>query len=114
MALYIWNDGQWCEAVRRAPKPSVAPAIHRDGMNVAFHPGSGSPTESKSTFRRWNREHGYTEMGTDAPTERKRKFKPAVTKDDLYRAKQMLDQGYRPDPLPTLREGDFAAAEVRQ
>lgn len=114
MAKYIWHDGEWVQVTRRAPRPSIAPAIHRDGMSLAWHPGSGMPTDSKSRFRKWNREHGFTEMGTDAPTERKRAYTPAVTKADLGEAIQMLNQGYKPDPLPRLHEGDFATAEVRQ
>lgn len=113
MARYIWHDGEWRVAIRR-PRVSVAPAIHRDGMSVGFHPGSEKPTDSKSEWRRWNREFGFTEMGTDAPTEQSRSYTPAVTKADIAEAISMLKQGYKPDPLPSIHEGDFADVEVRE
>ena len=112
MAKYIWHDGQWCEAVRISRR-SVAPAIHRDGMSFGYHPGSGMPTDSKGKWRAWNREHGYTEMGTDAPTEATRQHTPAIRKQDIADAIGQLRAGYRPDPLPMLSEGEFAGAEVR-
>lgn len=114
MARYIWHDGEWVEVVRGAPRTPAFPAIHRDYMGVGWHPATGEATDSKSRWRRLNREHGFTEMGTDAPTTAARKHTPAVTKADVAEAIQMLKQGYKPDPLPTLHEGDFAYAEVRQ
>lgn len=109
---FIWHGGEWREAIRTS-RPSVFPAIHRDTMSVGFHPGSGRPTDSKGEWRAWNREHGFTEMGTDAPTERKISHDPAVTKHDIHEAIQMLHQGYKPAPLERLNEGDFAEAAVR-
>ena len=113
MAKFVWHNGQWCEAVR-VPRRSVAPAIIRDNMaTVGWHPGNGLKTESKSTWRRWNRELGFTEMGTDAPTEYRPQFTPAVSKDDVGEAIAMLKQGYQPPPPEAMNAGDFADAEVR-
>lgn len=113
MAKYVWHDGRWCEVVKRAPRPSVAPFVIRDSMTVGYHPATGEATDSKSTWRRLNREHGFIEMGTDAPTEAKKAFQPAVTKADIAQAIQMLEQGYQPPPVEAINAGDFADAEVR-
>ena len=115
MAKFVWFNGAWCEVVRRPPAPGVFPAVIRDTMTVGFHPATGEATDSKSTWRRLNREHGFIEMGTDAPTAPpSRKHKPAVTAADIAQSIQMLKQGYKPPPVEQIDAGDLAGAEVRR
>lgn len=114
MAKYVWHDGAWCRVEKRTPGPALFPSIHRDTMSVGVHPATGQATDSKSTWRRLNREHGYTEMGTDAPTEMPvRSHRPAVTKADIAESIQMLKQGYKPPPVEQVNAGDFADAGVK-
>lgn len=109
---YVWHNGQWCEAVK-APYVPRFPAIHRDTMSVGHHPGTGKITDSKSAWRRMNRETGMIELGNDVPTQRVADAQPIIGENDVAAAVQMLEQGYRPDPLPGMFDGDFADAEVR-
>ena len=111
MTKFIWHNDQWVEAVR-APRVSLAPAIHRDTMSVGWHPGTGKATESKSTWRRMNRETGYQELGNDVLTRRAPQSVSPITDADVAEAYQMVEQGYRPDPTPGLFEGDFADAQT--
>lgn len=99
MPKFIWHGGRWVEAVR-APRKAVFPAIHGDYMDGAWHPGTNRYTESKSVWRRDTRSAGMIEMGTDAPKQAAPRNEPAVTKADIAEAWSMVEQGYRPDPLP--------------
>lgn len=113
MAKFIWHNGQWVEAIR-APRAPMAPAIHRDTMRAGWHPGTGVQTDSKSAWRRMNRETGMIELGNDVPMVRE--APPSVspiTDADVAEAYAMVEQGYKPPPSPGLFEGDFADAPVR-
>lgn len=112
MAKFIWHNDQWVEAVM-APRVSVAPAIHRDTMGVGWHPGTGVRTDSKSTWRRMNRETGMIELGNDVPMRREAPSVSPLTDADVAEAFTMVEQGYRPDPTPGLFDGDFSDAPVR-
>ena len=97
MARFVWHDNRWVEAVR-APRVSVFPAIHRDYMEPATHPGDGKTTDSKSVFRRATKAAGMVELGTDAPKARVKPQTKAVTKADIAQAWEMVEQGHRPEP----------------
>ena len=100
MTKYLWHDGRWVEAVR-TPRVSVFPAIHRDYMEPATHPGDGKTTDSKSVFRRATKAAGMVELGTDAPKARVKPQTKAVSKADIAQAWDMVAQGYRPEaPAP--------------
>ena len=108
MARYIWHNDQWVPAVR-VSRPSVFPSIIRDGMDALLHPATGVVTDSKAEFRRMTRERGYEEIGNEveahlAPRE---PVRDANLKADIAQAWEMVEQGYRPDPVET------ADADVR-
>lgn len=108
---YVWHNGEWVRAVR-VPRPAVFPSIIRDGMDALLHPADGKHYDSKSEFRRVTAEHGLIELGNDAPMSRP-EYKPEGVRDDIVQSIQMLEQGYRPDPVETVSDLDGAPVETR-
>lgn len=96
---YIWHDGRWCEAIRIA-RPSVAPAIIRDGMAPALHPATGEMFDSKRAFSARTRELGYEEVGNDTSALFRRPawdMRPVAA--DVKDAIDMLEAGHQVAPL---------------
>lgn len=109
---YIRHNGEWVPADRFSRPAQVFPAIHRDYMEPALHPANGITTDSKSQFRSATRAAGMVEMGTDAPRARERVPSSVVTKADIARSWEMVEQGYRPPPAEALP--DLAGVPVRE
>jgi hypothetical protein len=109
---HYWHDGQWVPADRFVRPAPVFPAIHRDYMDPAAHPANGITTDSKSVFRAATKAAGMIEMGTDAPRERVHVPGQVVTKADIARSWEMVEQGYRPPPAVDVPE--LADVPVRE
>ena len=96
-SIWVYRDGQLVPKHEAAPL-YAAPMIHRDQMDPLLHHGVGKVSDSKSEFRRWNKEGGFIEVGTE-------RIKPPPTpKADLTRdagrAYQMVRDGYVPSVIP--------------
>lgn len=63
-------------------------------MDEIFHPNDSQMYDSKSNFRRTTRAFGGEEVGNEK--QKDQRWVNDVTPDDLGRAKQMVDQGYKP------------------
>ena len=111
MTKYIWHNGGWVRAIR-ALRPSMFPSIITDAQPALMHPANGKYYDSKSEFRRVTREHGLVELGNDAPLTPP-EFKPEGVREDIVKSMQMLEQGYRPDPVETVGQIDGQAVETR-
>lgn len=60
---YVYRDGKVVLKSEAERRYADAPQIIRDGMQAAKHMANGKITDSKSTFRRWTRDHGCVEIG---------------------------------------------------
>ncbi len=102
MAKFIWHNGAWVEAVR-APRRQVFPSIIRDQMDALLHPATGVMTDSKAAFRRMTRERGYEEIGNDVDAHMAPRAveAPSGLEQDIAQAYEMVEQGYRPEPVET-------------
>lgn len=98
---YLWHDGAWWPAVR-TPRPPVAPAIIRDGMDALVHPATGETFDSKSAFRAATRDAGCVELGNDVTAALPAYQRTPGLRDDIHAALKMLNEGYRPEPGEAL------------
>jgi len=106
---YFWLDGQWVPGwmVRavRASGSLPAPNIISDDMDALRHPVTGKMSESKSAFRAMTRAAGCRELGNDAPTEPAKSVPDRTRRNDIQRAWQKLEQGYKPATVAPLSPG---------
>lgn len=70
------------------------PNVIRDTIDPLWHPADGNSYSSKSEFRAIARQHGLIEVGNEA--QKDTRVYDEVTKDDVGRAAQMVNQGYKP------------------
>ena len=103
MTKYIWHDGDWREAVYRAPAPRIF--IIRDGMDPLRHMATGEMMDSKSAYSKRTKELGMVEYGNDVPEPQRPTWNDGTRKQDIAQAYEMVSQGYvvPPDP-PTPPE----------
>jgi len=94
MTTYVLRNGELVEKHLATPK-HVTPGIIRDTIDTTWHPANGRHYDSKSEFRRVTKAHGCEEVGTERQKDR-RVFNQ-VTKADVARAIEMVQQGYRPN-----------------
>lgn len=105
MTTYVLRDGHLVEKSQAAPLD--APMIISDHLPAALeHHGyaDGRRTDSKSTFRRWTREAGLTEIGTEKQRPPQR-VEPTHAGGEVKQAIEMLRSGYKPRTLPANFEG---------
>jgi hypothetical protein len=103
MTRYVWHDGHWLAAPKRAPGTPSFPGIIRDHMDAVQHPCTGEILESKSAFRALTRAHGCVEMGNDAPIAPPQyQVDRKELRADIANALQQHEQGYRPAPSEHL------------
>lgn len=102
---YHWTDAWPANHVEPAPERSALPApmLALDTMDALWHPTTGQMIESKSEFRAITKAHGGEEVGNDVQKDN-RTFSEA-SKDDVGKAIQMVNQGYRPTITGTASEG---------
>ncbi len=110
---YVWYRDQWVPAPKMPPRPAVFPGIIRDTMDPIRSMADGQMYDSKSAIRRGYKEHGYEELGNDAPRENALYRSDPHIGDDIAQAWEMLEQGYQPPPTDTIGSGDFADVETR-
>lgn len=92
-----WNPvtGEWSTVERAPSQPRVY--IQGDRLPTPLqHPVDGKFYDSKSQFRALTKAAGYIERGTDRlpPHE----YQPRSEIETIAKAKQMVEQGYRPGP----------------
>ena len=103
---YVWRDMEWQPIVVRAPTGRSA-MIVRDTMDALRHPVTGKVVDSKSAFRRMTKDAGCVELGNDAAsvTER-RPDQDRSLRQDIHKAWQKLEQGYKPQPTERAVGGE--------
>jgi hypothetical protein len=98
---YFWFEGQWVPGwvIRAETAPHTLPVanIIGDEMEPLEHPLTGETLDSKSQFRRRTHAAGCEELGNDAPRTMPKRERDMSRRDDIQRAWQKLEQGYRPD-----------------
>ncbi len=88
-------------------RPDDAPMVISDHLPAMLeHHGysDGRRTDSKSTFRRWTRDAGLVEVGT----EKQRRAPPpqdATAAREVKQAIEMLRSGHKPRTMPANFEG---------
>lgn len=108
---YIRYDGQWVPADAFQRVPSRFPAIIRDGMEPLRNMADGKLYDSKSEFRRTTRAHGLIEVGNEQQTTARARLPKAGL--DVAKAWEMVEQGYQPEPLAAIDDGDFAGVPTK-
>lgn len=82
-----------------APQPERSslpkPYVISDTMDMLLHPVDSGHYDSKSAFRRVTERSGNIEMGTSEPQDNR--YNDTATASEVAQAKQMVDQGYRPN-----------------
>lgn len=90
---YVFRNGELVPKHQAEPLNS-APYIISDAIDPTWHPSDGKVYDSKSTFRRVTKSHGGVEVGNERQATRQT-WQP-VSRDDVHRAIQKVEQGYRP------------------
>lgn len=104
---YFWHAGEWVPGwVIRAERAPHSLHIISDEMQPLQHPVSGQTVDSKSQFRAMTRAAGCVELGNDAPAvPAARNGGTQERRNDIERAWQKLEQGYRPE-RPQALDGE--------
>lgn len=95
---------EWPENHRLWNEVLCAPMVIRDGLDDLFHPCDNRRYDSKRAFRKTTTAYGRIEVGTEPIKDRRWVDKPAA--EDVYVAKQMVEQGYQPH-LATADKSDM-------
>lgn len=74
-----------------------APNVVRDSLPDLLHPQDNKRYDSKRAFRKTTTAYGGIETGSEPIKDRRWVDKPKA--EDVYIAKQMVDQGYKPRPV---------------
>lgn len=82
------------DAHQREAAPGVISDNFRNG-DALWHPCTGEMVDSKSRFREITKRHGGEEIGTEVQRDR-RKYDAGCSGNDVRRAVEMLQGGYRP------------------
>jgi len=83
------NHVKWNEVV-------CSPSVVRDGLDDLFHPMDNNRYDSKRKFSAVTNELGGVEIGTSEQQDNR--YYDTAKQDDVAQAKQMVDQGYKPNP----------------
>lgn len=102
---YHWTDNWPGNHVEPVPERSALPApmLMLDTMDALWHPHDGQLYDSKSAFRSVTKSAGGEEVGNEVQKDN-RTFAEA-SRDDVGKAIQMVNQGYRPSITDTASEG---------
>lgn len=103
MTVWVYRNGRMMEK-HRAPPRNVVHVIS-DAIPDMVHPANGKRYDSKSTFRRVTRDHGYVEVGTEKQVDRRAPIHTDF-KSDVMDAVRKVNEGYRPSPERETYSGD--------
>lgn len=92
--VYVYDPVQEKVVPKSEATPKGGLHIIRDTMDQTWHPSDGKHYDSKSRFRQVTKAHGGIEVGTEKQTQRPEYNR--VSKADVAKAVEMVNQGYRP------------------
>lgn len=94
---YHWTDSWPSNHVEPIAERSTLPApmLALDTMDALWHPHTGQLMDSKSAFRAVTKAAGSEEIGNEVQKDTRSVEGPS--RDEVGRAIQMVNQGYRPN-----------------
>ncbi len=103
MTVWVYRNGRMVEKRRARPRSVVH--IISDHIPDMVHPANGKRYDSKSTFRRVTKDHGYVEVGTEKQADRRRMAHQDHAAD-VMAAAQKVNGGYAPHTDRETFSGD--------
>ena len=90
--IWVWRDGKMVLKEQASHRMGIY--VIRDTIDETWHPSDGKYYTSKSKFRQVTKAHGGIEVGNEKQVTRQTWNR--VTREDVAKAVQMVNNGYRP------------------
>lgn len=74
--VYVYREGLGVVPLEEAPARENFHAIHNDSMTPTWHPADDKIYDSKRNFRSTTKRYGYTEVGNDLISQKKKENPP--------------------------------------
>ena len=106
MTTYVYRNGELVEKHLAAPKGiGFVRGVISDSIPDMVHPANGKRYDSKSSFRKVTKAHGYIEVGNEKQQDNRKPVHQDFQRD-VGEAIQKLKEGYRPGTGQGSYSGD--------